>query len=215
MKSFLIIGTGRFGGHLCRALAQRTNGLVIVDKNEEHLEPLLPYVVDAKIADCTNEKVLRALGVDNFDICFVCIGTDFTANIEITAQLKDMGAKHVISRCASDVQERILLRVGADEIIYPDRDVAEKCAIHCSADHVFDYIDIGDGYSICDIAPQKQWIGKTILDLDFRNKYGASIIAIRSAENDRMISNPHADYRFQKGDHLVLLGSDDEINQFL
>ena len=129
MKSFLIIGMGRFGSHLCRNLAELGNEIMIVDENEELLEPLLPYVTSAKIGDCTKEDVLKSLGVNNFDKCFVCIGTNFQSSLEITSLLKELGAKYVISKATRDVHAKFLLRNGADEIVYPDRDIAEKCAV--------------------------------------------------------------------------------------
>ena len=143
MKSFLIIGMGRFGSHLCRNLAKLGNEVMIVDQNEELLEPLLPYVTDAKIGDCTKEEVLKSLGVGNFDKCFVCIGTNFQSSLEITCLLKELGAKYVISKATRDVHAKFLLRNGADKNIYPDRDIAEKCAVQYSSDSVFDYFELG------------------------------------------------------------------------
>lgn len=152
MKSFLIIGMGRFGSHLCRNLAKLGNEVMIVDQNEELLEPLLPYVTDAKIGDCTKEEVLKSLGVGNFDKCFVCIGTNFQSSLEITCLLKELGAKYVISKATRDVHAKFLLRNGADKIIYPDRDIAEKCAVQYSSDNVFDYL------SWAKIFPSMNWL---------------------------------------------------------
>ena len=126
MKSILIIGLGRFGTHLCQDLAKLDNEIMIVDKDEASLEDLLPLVVSAKIGDCTNEKVLKSLGVGNFDYCFVCIGENFQSSLEITSLLKDLGAKYVVSKANRDIHAKFLLRNGADEVIYPDRDIAEK-----------------------------------------------------------------------------------------
>lgn len=133
MKSILIIGLGRFGTHLCQDLAKLDNEIMIVDKDEASLEDLLPLVVSAKIGDCTNEKVLKSLGVGNFDYCFVCIGENFQSSLEITSLLKDLGAKYVVSKANRDIHAKFLLRNGADEVIYPDRDIAEKVAVRFSA----------------------------------------------------------------------------------
>ena len=138
MKSILIIGLGRFGTHLCQDLAKLDNEIMIVDKDEASLEDLLPLVVSAKIGDCTNEKVLKSLGVGNFDYCFVCIGENFQSSLEITSLLKDLGAKYVVSKANRDIHAKFLLRNGADEVIYPDRDIAEKVAVRFSANQVFD-----------------------------------------------------------------------------
>ncbi|MDE6929618.1 MAG: TrkA family potassium uptake protein, partial [Lachnospiraceae bacterium] len=162
MKSILIIGMGRFGHHLCRNLAELGNQIMIVDEVEERLEPMLPYVVSAKIGDCTNEAVLESLGISNFDICFVCIGTNFQSSLEITSMVKEMGAKWVVSKASRDIHAKFLLRNGADEVIYPDRDLAEKMAVRYSANHVFDYIELTDEFSIYEIPPMSQWVGKSI-----------------------------------------------------
>lgn len=213
MKSFLIIGMGRFGSHLCRNLAELGNEIMIVDRNEELLEPLLPYVTSAKIGDCTKEEVLRSLGVGNFDKCFVCIGTDFQSSLEITCLLKELGAKYVISKATRDVHAKFLLRNGADEIIYPDRDIAEKCAVQYSSDNVFDYFDIGEDFSIYELAPMPEWIGKTIIELDFRNRYHTSIIAIQTKTGVQVM--PPADYRFREDEHLMIIGRNEDIRKLM
>ena len=128
MKSILIIGMGRFGNHLCKQLAELGNQIMIVDQEEEKLEAMLPYVISAKIGDCTNESVLKSLGISNFDICFICIGTNFQSSLEITSMVKELGAKWVVSKATRDIHARFLLRNGADEVVYPDRDLAEKIA---------------------------------------------------------------------------------------
>ena len=123
MKSILIIGMGRFGHHLCQNLAALGNDVMVVDQKEEVLEDLLPIVTSAKIGDCTNEAVLRSLGIANFDICFVCIGTNFQSSLEITSLVKELGGRRVISKANRDIHAKFLLRNGADEVIYPDRDI--------------------------------------------------------------------------------------------
>ena len=148
MKSILIIGMGRFGHHLCQNLAALGNDVMVVDQKEEVLEDLLPIVTSAKIGDCTNEAVLRSLGIANFDICFVCIGTNFQSSLEITSLVKELGGRRVISKANRDIHAKFLLRNGADEVIYPDRDIAEKMAMRYSANHVFDYIELTQEYSI-------------------------------------------------------------------
>ncbi len=183
MKSILIIGLGRFGTHLCHDLSRLDNEIMIVDQDENKLEDLLPLVVSAKIGDCTNEKVLKSLGVGNFDICFVCIGNNFQSSLEITSQLKELGAKYVVSKANRDIHAKFLLRNGADEVIYPDRDIAEKVAVRFSANQVFDYVELGNGYSIYEIAPLPEWIGRTIMDVNFRATYHTNIIGVKAGGN--------------------------------
>ncbi|MEI3338717.1 MAG: TrkA family potassium uptake protein [Eubacterium sp.] len=213
MKSFLIIGMGRFGSHLCRNLAELGNEIMIVDEKEELLEPLLPYVTSAKIGDCTKEEVLKSLGVGNFDKCFVCIGTNFQSSLEITCLLKELGAKYVISKATRDVHAKFLLRNGADEIVYPDRDIAEKCAVQYSSDSVYDYFEVTDDFSIYEIAPLPSWIGKTIIELDIRNRYHTNIVAIQDGENIQPM--PPANYRFKENEHLMVIGRNEDIQKLI
>ena len=209
MKSILIIGMGRFGAHLCMDLSKLDNEIMIVDREEEKLEDLLPYVTSAKIGDCTNEKVMKSLGVGNFDLCFVCIGSNFQSSLEITSLLKEFGASYVVSKANRDIHAKFLLRNGADEVIYPDRDIAEKVAVRFSANQVFDYVELGSGYSIYEIAPLPEWIGKSVREINVRVKYNINIIGIKG---DSGISlTPGADYIFQNGEHLMIIGSQKDI----
>ncbi len=213
MKSILIIGLGRFGTHLCKDLSRLNNEIMIVDKDESKLEDLLPLVVSAKIGDCTNEKVLKSLGIGNFDVCFVCIGNTFQSSLEITSQLKDLGAKYVVSKANRDIHAKFLLRNGADEVVYPDFDIAEKIAVRFSANQVFDYVELGNGYSIYEIAPLPEWIGKTIQDVNFRAVYNTNIIGIKSCGNIKLTPGP--DYIFQKDEHLMVLGHQSDVEEIV
>lgn len=213
MKSILIIGLGRFGSHLCEDLARLDNEIMIVDQSEEKLEDLLPLVTSAKIGDCTNEKVLRSLGVGNFDICFVCIGNNFQSSLEITSLLKDLGAKYIVSKANRDIHAKFLLRNGADEVIYPDRDIAEKVAVRFSANQVFDYVELGNDYSIYEIAPLPEWIGKSIKDVNVRVEYNTNIIAAK--DKNGMHIMPHADYIFKTEEHLMVIGHQKDITKIL
>ena len=209
MKSVLVIGTGNFGTHLTRRLAALGNEIMIVDKDERPMEDLLPIVAGAKIGDCTDLKVLQSLDVPGFDVCFVCIGGDFQANLEITSQLKDLGARQVISKANKDLHAKFLERNGADEVVYPDRDIAEKTAVAYSSDQVFDFIELADGYSIYEIAPEKKWVGKTIQQVGVRSNYRINIVAVKTLNGLEM--NPRPDYVFKTEEHLLVLGHRDVI----
>ena len=213
MKSILIIGMGRFGRHLCMNLSKRGNQIMIVDVKEESLEGMLPYVVSAKIGDCTNEEVLKSLGISNFDVCFVCIGTNFQSSLEITSLIKEMGARHVVSKATRDIHAKFLLRNGADEVIYPDRDVAERLAVRFSANHVFDYIELADGYAIYEILPLDEWLNKTLIELDMRNRYHINVIGMK--ENGKVALMPAATHRIQPNEHLIIVGRQDDVGILL
>lgn len=213
MKSILIIGMGRFGHHLTMNLAELGNQIMIVDDREEALEDLLPYVVSAKIGDCTNEAVLRSLGIANFDICFVCIGTNFQSSLEVTSLVKELGGRYVISKANRDIHAKFLLRNGADEVIYPDRDIAEKVAVRYNANHVFDYIELTNEFSIYEIPPLPNWISKSIKDLSIRNKYHISILGVK--DNGKLKLMPQADYVIKPQEHLMVIGKKRDIDNIL
>lgn len=213
MKSILIIGMGRFGRHLCKNLSQLGNQVMIVDEKEENLEEMLPYVVSAKIGDCTNENVLKSLGISNFDLCFVCIGTNFQSSLEITSLVKELGGRHVVSKANRDIHAKFLLRNGADEVIYPDRDIAEKLAVRYSANHVFDYIELTEEYSIYEIPPFPEWTGKTIKELDIRNRYGIHILGTKANGKAKLM--PGASYVICQEEHLMVIGKKEDVDRIL
>ncbi len=213
MKTVLIIGLGRFGRRLATRMAELGNEVMIVDQNAEIVEKLLPYVTDGKIGDCTDEEVLRSLGVNNFDICFVCTGNSFQSSLEITDQLKTLGAKRVISKADRDIQAKFLLKNGADEVVYPNRDIADKVAVRCSMNNVFDYVELSQGYSIYEIPPLTKWIGKSIKDLDIRQRYKISVISTKEEGSLNMLPGP--DHIISESEHLVVIGLQKDIDHIL
>ena len=213
MKSVLIIGMGKFGHHLCTSLVKLGNEVMIVDEKEEVLEDLLASVTSAKIGDCTNPEVLKSLGIGNFDLCFICIGTNFQSSLEITSLVKEMGARYVISKANRDIHAKFLLKNGADEVIYPDRDVAERLAIRSSANHVFDYVELTDGFGIYEIPPVNEWINKTIREVNFRAKYHVSILGIRKDGETALL--PLADHVFKVDEHLMVIGRKEDVDKLL
>lgn len=213
MKSILMIGMGKFGHHLCQNLVNLDNEVMIVDTNQEVMDDLIPIVTSAKIGDCTNPEVLKSLGIRNFDICFVCIGTNFQSSLEITSQLKEMGARYVVSKANRDIHAKFLLRNGADEVIYPDRDIAEKAAMKFSANHVFDYIELTPEYSIFEIPTIPEWYGKTIMEVNFRAKYKINIIGIKVGDETSLL--PGAEHVFTKEEHLMVLGHNKDVERVL
>lgn len=213
MKSVLIIGLGRFGQHLCRKMVELKNEVMVIDINEENVEAMLPLVTNAQIGDCTKPEVLKSIGVNNFDICFVCIGTNFQSSLEVTSLLKENGARYVVSKATRDIQSKFLLRNGADEVVYPDRDIAEKAAVRYSANHVFDYIELNEEYSIFEIPVADEWAGKTIREVNFRAKYKVSILGIKKGENTRLL--PMADHIFDKKEHLMVIGKIEDVDRLL
>lgn len=179
MKSILLIGLGRFGRHIAIKPDELNHQVMAVDNNESRVEAVLPYVRNAQIGDATNEDFIRSLGVRNFDVCIVAIGDNFQSSLETTSLLKELGAKMVVSRAARDVHAKFLLRNGADEVVYPEKQLASWTAIRYSADHIFDYVELDEEHGIFEISIPDAWIGKTVGELDIRKKYNVNIMALR------------------------------------
>ena len=214
MKSVLVIGLGRFGHHLTHNLLELGNDVMIVDSDEKKIEDLVPYVTSAKIGDCTNPEVLKSLGVANFDLVFVCIGTNFQSSLEITSLVKEMGAKMVVSKATRDIQAKFLLRNGADEVIYPDKDLAEGCAVRYSMDNIFDYMEMADGYGIYEITPISGWCGKSIRESNIAAKHRISILGIKKANGETNIM-PSPDVVINANEHLIVLANNNIITPIL
>lgn len=181
-KTILLIGLGRFGLHIAKKLHELGHEVMAVDVNEERINQAVPYVTDAQIGNSTNEEFLKSLGINNFDLCIVTISDDFQSSLETTSLLKELGAKKVISRAERDGQAKFLLRNGADEIVYPEKQLASWMAIKYSADHILDYIEIDNEHAIFEVSVPNSWIGKTIGEIDIRKKYGINILGIKDGK---------------------------------
>ena len=213
MKSFLIIGMGALGKHLCTEFQKNDCEVMVADNDPETLEGYLPSVVAARVCDCTKIEVLKTFGVEEFDACFVCVEKHFQSCLEITDLLKELGAKKVYSAANRDVEEKFLLRIGADRIIYPERDVASRVAALESAENIFDKIDLSEEYSIYEIQPIAEWVGKTVVELDFRKRYHLSIVAVKC--DTAVVPVVRGDYTFKENEHLLVLGHRNDVLRLL
>ena len=179
MKTVLLIGLGRFGRSIAEKLYELHHQVMAVDRDEARVNDILPLVTDAQIGDATSETFLRSLGVDNYDVCFVTIGEDFQSSLEATSLLKELGAKKVVSRASREVHRRFLLRNGADDVMYPEKQLAAWAAIRHTTDHLLDYIALDSEYAIYDLTVPADWAGKTVGVLDVRKRYNLNILAVR------------------------------------
>ena len=195
MKSILVIGVGKFGHHLVNKLLELDNEVMIIDSNEDHIRDMFTKVNSARVGDCTNVEVLKSLGIRNFDVIIVCIAEDFQNSLEVTNLVKELGGRHVISMASRDIQAKFLLKNGADEVLYPARDVAYNLAEKCSANHVFDYIKMTDEYSIYEIPIIESWAGKTIREVNVRAEYNVNIIAIVSGGKRLLCRLPNMNFK--------------------
>lgn len=211
MKSVLLIGLGRFGRHIAMKLNSMNCHVMAVDNNEERVNAVLPYVTDGIIGDSTNENFLSSLGVNDYDACIVAIGDDFQSSLETASLLKELGAKKVIARASRGVQEKFLLRNGADEVVYPEKQLAAWTAVRCVSDNVLDYIELGNDYSIFEIEVPENWVGKSILELDVRRKYNVNVLAVRKHGDLKV--EAVLDDELQATDSLLVLGREKDIQK--
>ena len=184
MKSVLLIGLNNFGVYMAKQLRELGHQVMAVDKREDRIDAILPFVTDAQIGDSTSEAFLRSLGVNNYDVCLVAIGNDFQSSLETASLLKELGAKLVVARADREVQAKFLLRNGADEVINPEKQIAEWAAIRYASNHILDYIKLDEDHAIFEVTVPRDWVGKTVGEIDIRKRYGINIMAVK--ENGRM-----------------------------
>jgi len=211
MKSILLIGLGRFGRHIAEKLYELKHQVMAIDSDEGRVEAVLPFVTNAQIGDSTNEEFLSSLGIQNFDSCIVAIGDNFQNSLETACLLKELGAKKVIARASTEVQEKFLLRNGADEVVYPEKQLAAWTAIRCTSEHILDYIELDEDYSIFELDIPLEWNGKTVVQLDIRKKYGINILAIR--ENGKLRMNITPDTVLGMGKSILVLGQPKAVHK--
>lgn len=210
-KSILLIGLGRFGKHIARNLSQLNHEVLAIDQREERVEEALSFVTNAQIGDSTNEEFMKTLGVRNFDVCIVAIGNDFQSSLETTSLLKELGAHMVVARASRDVHAKFLLRNGADEVVYPEKQLARWTAIRYSADHILDYIELYGDYAIFEVVVPPNWIHKHVEEVDIRKRYNINILALKDEEGINFAVLP--DLVFTKNTTLLVLGQYKDIQK--
>ena len=211
MKSILLIGLGRFGRHIAMKLSELHHQVMAVDRVEERVEAVLPYVTSAQIGDSKKAAFIESLGGRNFDVCIVAIGDDFQSSLETTALLKELGARYVVSRAARDTHAKFLLHNGADEVVYPEKQLANWTAIRYSSDHIFDYIELNKDNAIVEVSVPPSWHGRTVGELDVRKKYNINLLAVKSDGNLNINITP--DTRFTGRETVMVLGSNRAIQK--
>ena len=211
MKSILLIGLGRFGKHVAMKLHSLGHQIMAVDDDEERVNEILPYVTNALIGDSTSETFLSSLGVSNFDVCIVAIGSNFQSSLETTSLLKELGAKQVVSRASRDVNEKFLLRNGADEVVYPEKQLATWTAIRYSSEHILDYIELDGEHAVYEVNIPANWLGKTVGQIDIRKKYNVNIMGLRNGERLELTVTP--DTVLSTGKTLMVLGQYKDIQK--
>ena len=212
MVSVLLIGMGKFGRELGERLLGMGDEVMIVDKNEDTINALAGRYTNALIMNCMIADNLKSLDIPSYDVCVVAIGDDFQASLEITSNLKDLGAKKVVSKASTEIQRKFLTRAGADEVIYPDKDVAEKLAVTLNSANVINFIELDSDHAIFELETPKKWLKKRLIDVNPRVKYGMNILTVKKGNN--VISSIDGNYVFEEGDLIVVFGNTETILRF-
>ncbi len=214
MKSFLIIGLGRFGLIMAKELQEQGNSVMGVDISEKRADDAAAFLRNVQIGDGTDERFIQSLGVGNFDICVVAVGGEsFQTALEVTVLLKDYGAEFVIARANRDVHEKLLLRNGADYVECSDREAAERLAVKYGENHVFDYLEITQDYGLYEISPPNSWINKTIAQVKVRTKYNVNIVGAKNGNIIKPTVTP--EYVFNNSENVMIMGSEKDIQKLL
>lgn len=213
MKNILIIGIGRFGFHIAKELSKLNTQVLAVDTNEEHLQKVDEFVAKTLIGDGTDIDFLKTVGINTFDESIVTIGDNFQSSLETVLNLKELGAKKITARASMDSQKKLLLKIGADLVVYPEKQLAKWTALHSANNSVYDFMDLDNNYGVYEITTPAEWKDKTLAELDLRKKHNINIIGVKEKNKMKMILGPN--YTLKDGENLVIIAKENDINKFL
>ncbi|KHO61408.1 potassium transporter Trk [Thermoanaerobacter sp. YS13] len=213
MKQFIVIGLGSFGISLAKTLYEMGNDVLVIDENEELVQSMTGLVTHAVQANATDENVLKSLGVKNFDVAVIAIGSNMESSIMVTMLVKEMGVKYVVAKAHNELHARVLYKVGADRVVMPEKDMGIRVARNIFSSNLLELIEFSKEYSIAEILPIEEWFHKTLRDINMREKYGLNVIAAKKL-NDEIILSPGPDYVVDEGDVLAVCGKNTDIKKF-
>jgi trk system potassium uptake protein TrkA len=213
MKRYAVIGLSNFGFHVTRALFEEGNEVVAIDMNKDRIQEVSPYTTEAIVQNATNKEALKSLGLPEMDGVVVSTGTKISTSILICFFLQELGVSRIIVKAVDEDHEKILRRVGASEIIHPERDMAKRLASSLSHPNIMDFIPLSDEYNIIQVSPPEEFIGKTLSELNLRKKYNVNVIAIKRMVPDESFLIPSADFVIQDTDVLLILGRAEDIRK--
>ncbi len=206
MKSYVVIGLGRFGSVLAMKLYEMGNEVLVIDEDSEVIQRISDHVTHAVIGNATDEMVLRSVGIRNFDCAIVSVASDIQASVLITLMLKELGVKNVVAKAQSEIHMKVLKRIGADRIVFPERDMAARLAQSLAETNVLEFIELSDEFSIIEMKPIKSWVSKTLKEIDLRSKHGVNVIAVRDKKTKQFTVSPLADYVISADDLMIIVG---------
>lgn len=210
-KQFVIIGCGRFGSSVAKTLCSMGYEVLVVDKNEETIQNIADRVTHAVQADATDENSIKSLGIRNFDVAVVTIGSNIQSSILVTLMVKELGVKYVIAKAQNELHAKVLYKIGADRVVFPEREMGVRVAHNLVSSNIMDYIELAPDYSIVEIATLDEWVGKSLIELNMRSEYGVNVMAIKHGPNIDI--SPDATDLIEEGDVLVVIGHNDDIRE--
>lgn len=213
MKQFIVIGIGRFGEAVAETLNELGHEVLVIDTDEEAIQKISDKVTHAVTADATDENVLKSFGVRNFDVAVVAIGSDIQSSIMTTLMLKELGVRYVVAKAQSELHARVLMRIGADKIVFPERDMGERVAHNLISSNILDYIELSEEHSIIEYAVPESWIGKELRDINMRVRYGVTVVAIRNMKDEKINISPKADNEIKEGDIMIVIGNNYDLKK--
>lgn len=210
-RQFVVIGCGRFGTSVAMKLNELGSEVMVVDNNEEIIQDISEYVTHAVQADATDENTIRSLGIRNFDVAVVTIGSDIQSSILITLMCKELGVKHVVAKAQNELHAKVLYKIGADRVVFPEREMGIRIAKNLVYDNILDYVELDPRYGIAEIYALDDWIGKSIKELDLRNKYHINILGLKKGSDLNVQFDPEEE--ITEGTVLMIIGSNEDINR--
>lgn len=204
MKSYVVVGLGRFGSEVARQLYRCGCEVLAIDLKSELIQQIAPDVTHAAVGDSRDKEVLRMLGVGDFDCAVIAIGDDLATSVLVTMNMKELGVPYLVCKAHDDIHRRVLEKLGADRVVIPEQENAARLAKSLSSPNLLDYIELSEDYSIVELPAPKSWENKDLKELNVRAKLGVNILAVR--RDGKMDVSPAADFRFRSGDIVVVLG---------
>ncbi|MBT2156453.1 TrkA family potassium uptake protein [Clostridioides difficile] len=209
MKQYIVIGCGRFGSSVASTMHLLGHQVMAIDKNEDSVQSISDKVTHSLIVDVTDEQALRSLGLGNFDVAVVAIGSDIRASIMATLIAKEMGVELIICKAKDELQAKVLYKIGADRVVFPERDMGVRVAHNLVSDNILDHIELDPEYSIVEIVTPNSWVGKTLIELELRARYEITVLAIKTGKNINVTPSP--DEELTAGSILVIIGQNTSI----
>ena len=212
-KQYLVIGCGRFGSSVAKKMCQLGNEVVVIDKDEDSINNIAELVTHTAIVDVTEERDLKSIGLGNFDVVIVAISSDIRASIMATVMAKEMGVPKIVCKAKDELQAKVLYKIGADKVVFPERDMGIRLAYNLASENILDQINLDPEYSIMEIVTPQNWVGKTIIELNLRAKYDITVLAVKTQSGLKVMPSPN--YKMQEKNILIIIGNTDKISDII